>query len=158
VRLHGLLETPDAFLASYEEEREMTLAEIAEHLGRDPVEAFVLGAFAGEELCGVLGLARSHFARERHKATVWGMYVMPDHRRAGVARTLLSAAVERAHAIGLSQLALAVHVDNDPARALYRSVGFVAWGVERDAFRVAGRPIDEEHMVLVLPGAKRGSV
>ena len=50
----------------------------------------------------------------------------PDHRRRGVARSLLAAAAEESRSIGLIRVCLETEVDNTPARTLYESCGFVA--------------------------------
>ncbi|MEL7483172.1 MAG: GNAT family N-acetyltransferase [Planctomycetota bacterium] len=47
----------------------------------------------------------------------------PTHRRRGIASALLRLVVDRARAIGCTQIWLATEADNEPARALYRSFG-----------------------------------
>jgi GNAT superfamily N-acetyltransferase len=51
--------------------------------------------------------------------------VTPDHRGAGLAGHLLRHALAKLSQSGESHITLAVDNDNDPALALYRSVGFV---------------------------------
>ena len=51
---------------------------------------------------------------------------------------------------GLTWLDLGVGIHNAPARALYERAGFAEWGIERDALRVDGAPVDEAHMSLEL--------
>ena len=53
--------------------------------------------------------------------------VYPEYRRQGIATTLLRAAADHAHSIGLPA-ALLVDKGNPSARRLYESVGFVAAG------------------------------
>jgi ribosomal protein S18 acetylase RimI-like enzyme len=48
----------------------------------------------------------------------------PECRRTGVGSVLLAHAVELAHEHGCTHLALETELENDAARALYRSVGF----------------------------------
>lgn len=50
--------------------------------------------------------------------------VAPEHRREGRARRLLAGAFDRLRTEGCSQIRLAVHPENDAARALYESMGF----------------------------------
>lgn len=60
------------------------------------------------------------------------MYVAHEARGRGVGRALLLAAIERARALsGVEQIHLAVTTHNSAARALYVSVGFVAYGMAR---------------------------
>jgi ribosomal protein S18 acetylase RimI-like enzyme len=90
-------------------------------------------------------------AKMAHCSTLWGMYVAPEHRRAKLGRRLIDAAIEAARAMPeVERIALSVDEQNPHAQALYRAAGFVAWGTERDAFRAAGRAVDEVHMVLRL--------
>jgi ribosomal protein S18 acetylase RimI-like enzyme len=48
----------------------------------------------------------------------------PDYRRRGIARGLVVAAMESARAFGARQVQLQVRDDNQPARDLYRQLGF----------------------------------
>ncbi len=51
---------------------------------------------------------------------------------------------------GIEQLTLTVTQDNAAARALYAAAGFVTFGVEPRAVKVAHRYYAKEHMVLSL--------
>lgn len=58
-----------------------------------------------------------------------------------------------AHARGrVEQLHAAVVITADPARALYRKLGFVPYGVEPRALRVGEAYFDQELLVLPLKG------
>lgn len=54
------------------------------------------------------------------------LWVEPAHRRRGYARRLVSAAIERFAAIGVSQVRLETAAANDTARRLFQSCGFRA--------------------------------
>jgi ribosomal protein S18 acetylase RimI-like enzyme len=111
----------------------------------------VFGAFVGGELTGVVGLAREARAKNRHKATVFGMYVAPGFGRRGVGRALIRHVVAAARREpGLEQLVLTVTQTNDAARGLYESEGFRSFGIEPRAIRVDGRYYDKNHMVRFL--------
>lgn len=62
------------------------------------------------------------------EAEVMTLAVDPDHRRRGVARTLIRQAGERAAARGAETLFLEVAETNHPARALYAASGFTEAG------------------------------
>ena len=51
--------------------------------------------------------------------------VAPDQRRRGLGQVLMRAAAAWARGAGATDLGLAVTAANAPARALYRSLGFV---------------------------------
>jgi ribosomal protein S18 acetylase RimI-like enzyme len=59
--------------------------------------------------------------------TTWSirdLYVPPQHRRSGIARTLLRYAIDNARAAGAYRLSLQTEPDNTPALALYTTAGF----------------------------------
>lgn len=53
------------------------------------------------------------------------LFVEPAHRRHGIARALMGAAVDFARAEGAASITLKTQVTNAPARALYESLGWV---------------------------------
>ena len=57
LRLSALLDTPEAFGASHEEELALTPAQVAERFAEAPAQG-VFGAFDGQTLVGMAGLAR----------------------------------------------------------------------------------------------------
>lgn len=151
LRLRALREEPRSFLRSEEEDARRGVDVVAERLAQPSDEAFVLGAEIGGVLAGTVGVVRADASKARHRAILWGFYVAPEHRRAGLGRALLRGAIRQARAMpGVELLALSVDTRNDAAKALYRAEGFITWGVEPDGFRAAGERVDEEHMLLRL--------
>jgi ribosomal protein S18 acetylase RimI-like enzyme len=153
LRLQGLLECPSAFASSHAEEAGEPVTEVAARLGGEGIFC-VYGAFAADDrLVGVAGLGRESMAKMAHKAVLWGMYVAPDWRRQGVAQLLVAHVLAQAAGEpSLRQVMLGVNAHNGPALALYRSLGFVAWGTEPAAGWVDGQAQDETWMVCPLPG------
>ena len=145
LRLEGLARHPCAFAASHDEEVDLSLAEVAGRLARQPV----FGGFAGAELVGVAGLAVPPLAKKRHKGLLWGVYVREAARGRGLGRALVLHVIEhaRSHVV---QLHAAVVTTNHPARRLYRSLGFATYGLEPRGLACAGRYFDQELMVLML--------
>ncbi|HEX2076923.1 MAG TPA: GNAT family N-acetyltransferase [Longimicrobium sp.] len=152
LRLGALRESPEAFGSTYEEEVERPLSEIMERLARGADrEQVVFGAFEGGELVGMIGLARETKRKARHRALVWGMYVAPGARRWGIARALLDALIAHAKTLeGVESLLLGVVTVNESARQLYRSAGFVPFGVQPRAYALDGELWDSELMTLML--------
>jgi ribosomal protein S18 acetylase RimI-like enzyme len=146
LRLRALREHPDAFTSSYEQDREQPVEAAAQRLTAHPF----WGAYQHAELYGFVGLERELRAKNRHKATVMGMYVAPEIGGQGVARALLAALIAHARANGVESLVLTVTEGNERARRLYEAAGFRSFGVEPDAIRVAGRPYAKNHMHLAL--------
>lgn len=152
LRLQGLRECPSAFASSWEEECDTETADIAASLV-GTTDRFLLGAFLGEDLVGLLGLQREEMAKLSHKGIIWGVYVAPAARRKGVGRLLFDKALARAAAMpGLRQINLSVNAANSAAIALYESLGFEQFGLERACMLVDGELHDEIHMVSVLAG------
>lgn len=149
LRLRALREHPDAFTSSYAEERERPVEAAAQRLAN---HAF-WGAYRHAELWGMVGLEREPRARNRHKASVMGMYVAPEARGQGVGRALLDALLRHARANGVESLVLTVTEGNTAAQRLYEAVGFRSFGIEPDAVRVDGRSHAKNHMHLDLRGA-----
>lgn len=156
LRLDALQERPAAFGSSYGEERDRPLEQVAERLGAKESRAF--GAFDGDgQLVGTAGLYREQREKSRHKAVIWGMYVVPGSRRQGVGRALLEAALSQARGLEeLRRVNLAVVASNVAARSLYEWCGFEVYGVEREAFRIEGDYLDLVHMTLCLGQKERG--
>lgn len=138
--------TQDEFAAQSEEDRQRQLSGME--------DSFVLGAFLGENLVGVLGFFRRKGEKLRHKGVIWGVYVLPAARRKGIARALLLESLQRSRSMkGLDAILLTVVSSNHSAKSLYQSMGFTTYGQERAALRIGSEPtnlIDEDLMELVL--------
>ncbi|MGN8275223.1 N-acetyltransferase family protein [Pseudomonas sp. SMN5] len=111
----------------------------------------LLGAFVGDELVGIVGLALEPREKARHKALLFGMYVSEQHHRRGLGQQLLEAALAEArrHAF-LRLVQLTVTAGNDPAIRLYQRCGFALYGLEPQAIRVGDEYFDKIHMWLEL--------
>ena len=69
----------------------------------------------------------------------------------GIGRRLMEAAIDVArNADGIELIDIGVAPDSAPARALYQSLGFETWGVEKHSARLEDRYVDTEMMVLFL--------
>ena len=149
LRLQGLQEAPTAFGASFEEECDRPVSAVAERIANN-TEGFILGAFEGGALVGVVGMQRERPRKRAHKMVLWGMYVTPPARGKGFGRKLVDEALRLGFTMsGVRQVILGVNAANAPALALYRAAGFTAFGVERACMIVDGIPQDEVHMVRV---------
>ena len=147
LRLQALREDPSAFSSSYEEECQTPPVEVAQFL----TDRIMLGAFAGEELVGMLGVGREALRKTRHKGYIRAMYVAPGQRGAGIAKRLMTEAVALLESMdGVRQVTLAVTSGNAPAMALYASMGFTPFGREPDSLLVDGVMYEDIHMVRYL--------
>jgi len=150
LRERSVREHPDAFYTSDAEERAMTIDDTLKRNADNAANGgCILGAWVDGVLVGTAGLYRENREKGRHKAYLWGMYVAPDARGTGLGRALVEGILERARAIdGVSLVQLSVVTTQTVPLELYKSVGFVQWGLERDAMRVDGQRMDEAHMQI----------
>ncbi|MCA9052813.1 MAG: GNAT family N-acetyltransferase [Planctomycetaceae bacterium] len=146
LRLSALLSAPTAFASSHAEELPRTIDEIARRIDSDQ-HGRSFGAFDGVELVGMVHVARETRTKLAHKAWLGGVYVAPESRHCGIGRRLVSAAMAFAFGnLGVRQINLGVNSRNQPAIALYESLGFRTFGLERDFLCVDGVFYDELHM------------
>jgi ribosomal protein S18 acetylase RimI-like enzyme len=113
--------------------------EVAARIAR----SFIFGGFDTDgRLMGVVGLARSNSAKTGHIGTIWGMYVRKQARGTGLAKRLLSAALQEGR-MTCGSLRLSVVSSNSAAVGLYRSAGFSEWALELRALKVGDIYYDE---------------
>jgi ribosomal protein S18 acetylase RimI-like enzyme len=65
----------------------------------------------------------------RHYGSITDLYVVPDHRRSGVATHLLMALRDHAASAGIKRLTIDAVSGNAAALALYRRLGFQSYAV-----------------------------
>jgi RimJ/RimL family protein N-acetyltransferase len=144
---------PEAFVPTYEEERNVQPAAIAARFRDDWIsdDNFILGAFAGGRLVGSVGVRRWTREKQRHRATVWILYSDPSVRGQGIGRRLLNDAIQQCRLMpGIEVLTLSVSTESRAARQLYVDAGFRSCGVEPKALRLPDRYVDVEMMALDL--------
>ena len=141
---------PEGWLISTEEWR--SAAEERRYLRatRRTPHAAVFVAAAPEGLVGRLSVARDPHPASFHVADL-GLMVAASHRRHGIGRALLEAAVGWAREVGVTKLELHVFPHNEPAIALYEGFGFVKEGYRRGHYRRGGELIDAILMAYGVP-------
>jgi ribosomal protein S18 acetylase RimI-like enzyme len=148
LRQRMLVEHPEAFSSSAEEE-ELYPPEFLRQRLSSPTRCY-WGAFEGGRLIGTVGLDLEQRKKNRHKATVVGMYVAREHSGRGLGRALLTTLLAEARHRGLDLLVLTVTEGNQSAIHLYESLGFCSFGLEPRAILVQGRAYAKVHMFLEL--------
>ncbi|AZE93257.1 Acetyltransferase, GNAT family [Pseudomonas orientalis] len=136
---------PQAFTSSVAERAAMPLSWWEKRLD-NPLDR-LLGAFEGDQLAGIVGLAFEPREKARHKVTLFGMYVTQTYQQRGLGRQLVEAALAQARQHPrLKLIQLTVTAGNDAALALYQRCGFIQYGLEPLAVRVGDEYFDKIHL------------
>lgn len=144
LRLEALRESPNSFVASYEEESQRD-----EQFWRDQMRrAGPLMAERDGEAVGVVSVGIHD--RDPEVAEIHGLWVAPGARGERVAWSLVRAVAEQASAAGRRLLYFWVDSDNGPAVAFASSFGFRPTSERRFA-RVGDALEGVEEVALVLP-------
>jgi ribosomal protein S18 acetylase RimI-like enzyme len=150
LRLRAILDSPSSFSSSREDELGRTPEEHAQRIAGGPMHRG-FGAFDGERLVGFAGLRREELRQLSHKAVLWGVFVDVTQRGRGVARRLVNACIEQAESDpAIMQVHLSVNAENNGARQLYESLGFIVYGTEPRSMRVGELFYDEHQLALLL--------
>jgi GNAT superfamily N-acetyltransferase len=149
---------PDAFTSSVAERSALPLSWWESRLSEDTAPGeIVFGASDGSSLIGVAGLTFETREKIRHKATLFGMYVLPAFRSQGLGRKLVATALDYARRRkGIRVVQLTVTQGNCSAEALYAHCGFTPFGVEPLAVAVGTDFVAKVHMgcdLMELPAA-----
>lgn len=145
IRLKALKECPEAYGASYEEQRDFD----DEFFLKQIQETNLFGAFDGSQLIGTIGLSIHDSEKTKHKGSIYAVYVHPNYRSNGIGDTLLKHVIGYAKAF-LLQLNLSCAVQNQAAYSLYEKHGFELIGTEPLSLKVGDTIYDEHLMVLTL--------
>jgi RimJ/RimL family protein N-acetyltransferase len=149
LRIFSMQESPKSFGSSVTEEEQRSLESI-EAMFSSPLH-YRVGVFDADKLVASAGSVRLSREKTKHKADIFGVYVLPEYRGKGLSRQMMQSIIERAKQTdGLETLLLAVTEGNNAAHWLYSSLGFLEYGREPDALRVNGEPVAEIFMRLEL--------
>ncbi len=149
--LEAYEQAPDAFTTTAAERRAEPDSWWVKRIGSADGLATSFGAWRDNNLVGTVALEYSAKPKTRHSVLVLGMYVQPSQRGSGVGLALMKAAIAAASSRPETQsLNLTLTEGNVPALRLYRSVGFVTWGVQPEAIRTDTGLKGKVHMSLAL--------
>ncbi|MGG1516896.1 GNAT family N-acetyltransferase [Paenibacillus oryzisoli] len=151
LRLEGLQQSPISFSSSHEEAMLLSHEQVLKRIN-EADDNYILGCFdeAGE-LVGMAGFMRETSLKLKHKGFIWGVYVTQNARKQGIGRRLMEEIIRQAKELPeLMQICLSVTSSNLPAKRMYETLGFVTYGVEKNALFVDGVLWDEDLMALQL--------
>ncbi len=146
--LRGYASEPESFIGTVAEREPLPLEWWSSRLSDQPTpDAVVFGTFVGDRLGGVAGLRFERRERTKHKAALFGMYVVPEMRGNGYARALVEAVLAESRSTsGIRVVRLTVTSSSAAAKRLYESCGFRSFGTEPLAVKVGERFVDLVHM------------
>lgn len=139
--LPGLVALEDSFAAAERWNRQLWSDELA---AGDRLVLVTGPVGVGVELTGAATFQLVGDTADLHRVVV-----AAGHRRHGLARSLVGAGLRWAGEQGATRVLLEVRHDNEPAVALYRSLGFVVIGERRDYYAAGAHALVME---LVLAG------
>jgi GNAT superfamily N-acetyltransferase len=145
IRLEGLKLHPEAFGSTFGRENDKPLPWFEERIA----QTAIFGAFADDALLGIAGYMTEDGPKHRHKGILWGMFVRAKAQNSGLGRRLIEAVISHASE-RVEQLKLTVVNENQSAKRLYASLGFVEYGREVRGVKQDGRYHDEILMVKFL--------
>lgn len=157
IRLAALTDSPDAFVASLEEEQGYDEALWRERMRRSTRLVAVRDNDDGSEQrqhLGVVSLGQGK-DEEGQVAEIFGLWVSPEARGTGVATKLVEAGAQRARKDGRTHVAYWVGTDNGRAVAFASGIGFRPTDFRRP-MRVASEDGEEEIAMVLALGDDRG--
>jgi RimJ/RimL family protein N-acetyltransferase len=131
----GWLATTDGWRSAADERRYLRA------IRRYPHAAVFVAEGEDGSVVGRLSIARDQHPASRHVADL-GLMVAQSHRRRGVGRALLAAAVEWARRQDVQKLELHVFPHNEAAIALYEQFGFAREGYRKRHYRRGDEFVD----------------
>ena len=146
--LHAYASEPEAFTSTVAERETLPLEWWTARVTDAPSPSqLVFGAFVDGRIVGVAGLQFEVRPRTKHKARLYGMFVLSQFRSRGIGTALVSAVLEAARIAHQTEIVqLSVTESNDAALRLYESCGFVQFGIEPFANKHDDRFVSIVHM------------
>jgi ribosomal protein S18 acetylase RimI-like enzyme len=148
IRLQALIENPEYYGSSYEEESRRPIEFFRDRLNQENV--FTFGAFIDQDLIGVITLSLETRIKTNHIADIFGMYVDKNHRKMGIGKVLMNVAINKAKSDKIERIRLSVTESNDPAYNMYKKLGFIEYGKETHAIKIKDTYYNFIHMNLDL--------
>ena len=156
LRDEGLRLHPEAFDADIEGEQARPPESYIGRLGLyEPLGGtFLIGAWIGQEMAGMIGLERHSLPKLRHSAELNSMLVRPRHCGKGIGLRLVEECLAQARkSVGLELITLRVSTGTTDAIRLYERAGFKPCGVVPRAVRLAdasGTPRYADRLTMAL--------
>jgi len=107
----------------------------------------VIGAFDNDSLLGMIGLDRQQGDFTKHKARLWGLYVLAQRRCNGIGSALMTKTIEFVNTLNdVEKIELDVTAESHDAIRLYQQFGFRVVCTEANALKKGSRYIAVHRM------------
>ncbi len=153
LRLEALQAEPQAFGSSYERDSNQPDEKWQERIREalHPDSNLLLFAKEGEQFVGMIGAFFSDAPKQKHIATIYGVYLNANYRGRGIGKKLMEAVLRE---IGtrpqIIKLELSVNAEQSAAVRLYQHFGFRIVGRAEKELNVNGKFYDEYFMEKML--------
>jgi ribosomal protein S18 acetylase RimI-like enzyme len=149
LRLEALQRDPDAFLATVAAELAKTDEDAKKQITPNE-NNFIIGAFDGPKMVGMVGAGRERWEKMQHTMDVWGTYVTAEARGQGVCAAMMRALEAEARTRkGVQCLKLGVIDGNSAALRTYESAGYMKFATEPMFMRKESGEIAAQHMLML---------
>ena len=149
IRLKALEEYPTAYSSMAEFFRECPKEKHLALLKNSGSKSqfYLKGYFKNDVLIGLIGMKPETRSSVDHKATLWGFYVDPAFQGKGYGKKLLeSFLMDASKDQKLKTVRLIAATNCKRALALFESVGFIKYGVEKEGIKHDGNFFDQQYM------------
>ena len=150
VRVNCLLQYPNNFGTTYEEEVTTTTLKLDPAITHPDAYNFVIGVFNENEiLVGFCGFLSEKRQKTKHRGEIVQMYVDTAYSGKGIGKNLLQCIIDKAFSTPLiEQIILSAVSENEKAVALYKQAGFVEYGKLKNYFKSASGYTTQSFFVL----------
>ena len=137
IRLKALLDDPQAFGSTYEDESKFTDIQWQERPNNQ--HTVILLARDDTRTIGMVGIHWEEYEKLSHVAHIWGMFVDKDYRGQGIGRQLMEEIEKKAREKSITEkIKLEVVTNQSTALELYRKLGFREVGVQEKQMKQDG--------------------
>ncbi|WP_296382801.1 GNAT family protein [Winogradskyella sp.] len=149
LRLKCLKKYPMYFTSNYHDEKAKEKLFFQTYIEKSDVNNFVIGAFMNDTLIGISGFNRYDRTKINHKGRIIQVYVNPDYQGRQIGLSLIKVTIDEAFKKkGIEQIEIDVISTNKHAEKLYKKIGFIEYGIQKNFIKVGGIYYDHKMMML----------
>lgn len=152
LRLEALLNHPEAFSSSYEEEVIEDASFFIRRLNQQ--HAYCLGAFDQEVMVGMAVFVPQERVKIHHMGDIFSVYVSPTYRKMNIGYLMIQNIIAYTKNLGyIEQIKLSVTSTNVDAIHLYQRCGFEIYGLDPNVIKINDTYYDSSLMIFYLKKA-----